>query len=59
MVLFQTVYLRGGGLIGLPRNILVENILEKFKYELENLHAREQDHLSQICEQHGESMSLV
>ncbi|KAM3845016.1 tripartite motif-containing protein 54-like [Vipera latastei] len=55
----KTVYLRGGGLIGLPRNILVENILEKFKYELENLHAREQDHLSQICEQHGESMSLV
>ncbi|KAM6468137.1 tripartite motif-containing protein 54-like [Liasis olivaceus] len=55
----KTVHLRGRGIIGLPRNILVESILEKFKYELENLHAKEQDQLSQICEEHGESMNLV
>ncbi|XP_042303404.1 E3 ubiquitin-protein ligase Midline-1-like [Sceloporus undulatus] len=55
----KIIHLRGRGIIGLPRNILVESILEKFKYELENLHAKEQAELSQICEQHGESMNLV
>ncbi|XP_062977676.1 tripartite motif-containing protein 54-like [Elgaria multicarinata webbii] len=55
----KIIHLRGRGIIGLPRNILVESILEKFKYELENLHAKEQNQLSQICEEHGESMNLV
>ncbi|XP_063147880.1 tripartite motif-containing protein 54-like [Candoia aspera] len=55
----KAMRLRGRGIIGLPRNILVESVLEKFKYELENLHAKEQDQLSQICEEHGESMTLV
>ncbi|XP_013912127.1 PREDICTED: tripartite motif-containing protein 54-like [Thamnophis sirtalis] len=55
----KIVYLRGGGLTGLPRNILAENVVEKFKYELELFHAREQDRLSQICEEHGEKMTLV
>lgn len=56
---FQIIPLRGRGIIGLPRNILVESILEKYKYELENVHAKEQDQLSQICEEHGERMNLV
>uniref|UniRef100_A0ABM5FCN4 Tripartite motif-containing protein 54 n=1 Tax=Pogona vitticeps TaxID=103695 RepID=A0ABM5FCN4_9SAUR len=55
----KIIHLRGRGIIGLPRNILVENILEKFKYELGNLQTKEQDQLSQICEEHGESMNLV
>ncbi|XP_062826029.1 tripartite motif-containing protein 54-like [Anolis carolinensis] len=55
----KIIYLRGRGIGGLPRNILVESILEKFKYEQENLHAKEQDRLSQICEEHGESMNLM
>ncbi|XP_028573289.1 tripartite motif-containing protein 54 [Podarcis muralis] len=55
----KIIPLRGRGIIGLPRNILVESILEKYKYELENVHAKEQDQLSQICEEHGERMNLV
>lgn len=56
---FQIIHLRGRGITGLSRNILVESILEKFKYELENLHTKEQKQLSQICQEHGENMSLV
>ncbi|CAM5155031.1 unnamed protein product [Natator depressus] len=55
----KVIYLRGRGIIGLPRNILVESILEKFKDELENIHAQEQNQLSQICEEHGENMNLM
>ncbi|XP_077181709.1 tripartite motif-containing protein 54-like [Paroedura picta] len=55
----KIVHLRGRGITGLPRNTLVECILEKFKYELENLHVKEQNHLSQICKEHGEMMNLL
>ncbi|KAG6938047.1 tripartite motif-containing protein 54 [Chelydra serpentina] len=55
----KVTYLRGRGIIGLPRNILVESILEKFKDELENIRAQEQNQLSQICEEHGENMNLM
>ncbi|XP_066469064.1 tripartite motif-containing protein 54-like [Tiliqua scincoides] len=55
----KIIHLRGRGITGLSRNILVESILEKFKYELENLHIKEQNQLSQICEEHGENMNLV
>ncbi|CAM4578917.1 unnamed protein product, partial [Eretmochelys imbricata] len=55
----KVIYLRGRGIIGLPRNILVESILEKFKDELENIRAQEQNQLSQICEEHGENMNLM
>ncbi|XP_075795796.1 tripartite motif containing 13 isoform X2 [Pelodiscus sinensis] len=54
----KVIYLRGRGIIGLPRNILVESILEKFKDELENIRAQQQNQLSQICEEHGENMNL-
>lgn len=43
----------------MSRNILVESILEKFKYELQNLQTKEQNQRSQICEEHGENMNLV
>lgn len=43
----------------MQRNILAENILEKFKEEVETLHTKEQDQLAQMCEQRGESMNLV
>ncbi|XP_053153310.1 tripartite motif containing 13-like isoform X2 [Hemicordylus capensis] len=54
----KIIHLRGRGITGLPRNILVESILEKFKHELESLQAKEQNQLSQICQEHGESMNL-
>ena len=51
--------MRGRGTDGLQRNILAENILEKFKEELEMLRTKEQNQLAQTCEQHGESVNLV
>ena len=51
--------MRGRGTNGLQRNILAENILEKFKEELEMLHTKEQNQLAQTCEKHGESVNLV
>lgn len=43
----------------MQRNILAENILEKFKEELEMLHTKEQNRLAQMCEKHRESVNLV
>ncbi|KAJ8784912.1 hypothetical protein J1605_007798 [Eschrichtius robustus] len=55
----KVIYLRGRGTNGLQRNILAENILEKFKEELEMLHTKDQNQLAQTCEKHGESVNLV
>ncbi|XP_061282236.1 tripartite motif-containing protein 54-like isoform X3 [Bos javanicus] len=55
----EVIYLRGRGTNGLQRNILAENILEKFKEELETLHTKEQNQLAQTCEKHGESVNLM
>ncbi|XP_068829738.1 tripartite motif-containing protein 54-like [Capricornis sumatraensis] len=55
----KVIYLRGRGTNGLQRNILAENILEKFKEELETLHTKEQNQLAQTCEKHGESVNLM
>ncbi|XP_074054462.1 tripartite motif-containing protein 54-like isoform X1 [Macrotis lagotis] len=55
----KIIYLRGRGTNGLQRNILAENILEKFKDELETIHAKEQNQLAQMCEKHGEIMNLM
>ncbi|XP_069499671.1 tripartite motif-containing protein 54-like [Ambystoma mexicanum] len=55
----KVIYLRGRGTDGLQRNILVENVLEKFKEELANVHAKEENQLLQTCEEHGEIMNLV
>lgn len=56
---FQVIYLKGRGIKELQRNILVENILEKFKEEREILQTKEQNELAQMCEKHGEIMNLV
>ncbi|XP_069396909.1 tripartite motif-containing protein 54-like [Delphinus delphis] len=55
----KVIYLRGRGTNGLQRNILAENILEKFKEELEMLHTKEHNQLAQTCEKHGESVNLM
>ncbi|XP_058157433.1 tripartite motif-containing protein 54 [Dasypus novemcinctus] len=55
----KVIYLRGRGTNGLQRNILAENILEKFKEELEILHTKAQNQLTQMCEKHGEIMNLM
>ncbi|KAM9206547.1 LOW QUALITY PROTEIN: uncharacterized protein PS065_014584 [Dugong dugon] len=55
----KVMYLRGRGTNGLQRNILAENILEKFKEEVETLHTKEQNQLSQMCEKHGEITNLM
>nr|XP_013803163.1 PREDICTED: E3 ubiquitin-protein ligase Midline-1-like [Apteryx mantelli mantelli] len=55
----KVIYLRGRGIVGLLRNSLVESILEKFKDELEKIHAQEKTQLSQMCEEHGENMNLM
>ncbi|XP_037350149.1 tripartite motif-containing protein 54 isoform X2 [Talpa occidentalis] len=55
----KVIYLRGRGTNGLQRNILAENILEKFKEELETLHTKEQKQLAQMCKKHGEIMNLM
>ncbi|KAM8799554.1 tripartite motif-containing protein 54-like [Eudromia elegans] len=55
----KVIYLRGRGLVGLPRNSLVESIIERFKDELEKIHDQEKKQLSQMCEEHGESLNLM
>ncbi|KAM6413704.1 tripartite motif containing 13-like [Rhynochetos jubatus] len=55
----KVIYLRGRGIVGLLRNNLVESILEKFKYELENICTQERRQLSETCEEHGENMNLM
>ncbi|XP_049626864.1 tripartite motif-containing protein 54-like [Suncus etruscus] len=56
---FQVIYLKERGIKELQRNILAENILEKFKEEREILHTKEQNELAQMCEKHGEIMNLI
>ncbi|XP_029453367.1 tripartite motif-containing protein 54 [Rhinatrema bivittatum] len=55
----KVIHLRGKGANGLQRNILAENILEKFKDELAHLRAKEENQLLQTCEKHGEIMNLM
>ncbi|CAI9171225.1 unnamed protein product [Rangifer tarandus platyrhynchus] len=55
----KVIYLRGRGIDKLQRNILAENILEKFKEELETLRTKEQNQLAQTCEKHGETVNLM
>ncbi|TKC39377.1 hypothetical protein EI555_009752, partial [Monodon monoceros] len=55
----KVICLRGRGTNGLQRNILAENILEKFKEELEMLQTKEKNQLAQTCEKHGESVNLM
>uniref|UniRef100_A0A6I8N0R2 Tripartite motif containing 54 n=1 Tax=Ornithorhynchus anatinus TaxID=9258 RepID=A0A6I8N0R2_ORNAN len=55
----KVIYLRGRGTTALQRNILVENMLEKFKDEQKVIQAKEQDQMSQMCETHREMMTLM
>ncbi|XP_069062053.1 tripartite motif-containing protein 54-like [Pleurodeles waltl] len=57
--MWKVIYLRCRGIDGLQRNILVENILEKYKEELANMQAKEENQLLQTCEEHGEIMNLM
>ncbi|XP_055519689.1 E3 ubiquitin-protein ligase TRIM63-like isoform X2 [Leucoraja erinacea] len=47
-------YLRGRGIAILKRNIFAENVLEKFKQELEMICNKE--HSQQMCEKHDEEL---
>ncbi|KYO29843.1 hypothetical protein Y1Q_0023183 [Alligator mississippiensis] len=55
----KVIYLRGRGIPGLQRNILVEGILEKFKDVLENIRAQEQKQLSQTCVTDDEPIGAI
>ncbi|XP_078286982.1 tripartite motif-containing protein 54-like [Rhinoraja longicauda] len=49
-------YLRGRGIAILKRNIFAENVLEKFKQELEMICNKEQTQQTQMCAQHDEEL---
>ncbi|XP_072346494.1 tripartite motif-containing protein 54-like [Scyliorhinus torazame] len=52
----KLTYLRGKGIGILKRNIFAENVLEKFKQELEMICSKELSQQTQMCEKHKEEL---